>query len=771
MEHEGWNPFGEKVNMEGIDKDDFEFVLKRLIDALKPLLKEEAARTGSAKDLIKEAQKKPPDCKDEIALAKRLLAPLAVEKVAVRLIPPEMREQLGPVEKWPWCIRHILCCLIFGWLLYRSRSFEAAVYYLRYFWICVRGLFGEDLEGRPLTPEEEKDFEVLSRALARVYRPFLDEQIHATRRPEEIARKTAEGKIDCRCGGYGQVEMLDRFLSPDVIRALFGSRAMDELDKDPRFWFCRCWCLCSIRFGWCLARAKGLVDAFYCLVGYFHCMKACANPLTCELIAPNECIEENEIRTPSIFRGVEIVGTAAGSACGYYTLEWRKAGTSTWTSSGIHYPGIPAPTQGTCGVINGTLGYLETFPTVPAGPLEIRLCVHPGQPGIATRCCTISFQLRRNLVWIRGIEGIEAQTPPGVINPSAQLVDSTKEIRSFGTAIKILGSAWVGGCSGERIKRYTLSFHPGFVTDPNLPGFVQFWQVDYNTPMQIDSDLNKVFERELTNRWKPIVFCFPPPINCITVGNRLHGVRWSTRNPHSYPVDFSASPPVRWISTPLPSTNCQSGKYTIRLTVEDNIGNTWHDLQQVWFDNKDIYGKITRLADADPCQTLQLSKYAPPGANCKVPWPVQILGIAYDEYIEEGNTTRPSDNFGGFSLWIKKDGAPDPGVPLPIPGPAGGGFVGSSRVGDPGKRCPSAVPPAGPLPAETPGVLAIFDLRKLDELCNPSAPELTIKRGECCTYVLKLKVWDRSICPSLPNHRHEIYHNFPVFICNDLPVD
>ena len=48
----------------------------------------------------------------------------------------------------------------------------------------------------------------------------------------------------------------------------------------------------------------------------------------------------------------------------------------------------------------------------------------------------------------------------------------------------------VGGCDQRDVKRYTLSFHNGFVANPLLPGFVQFWQVDYLTPMQLDAGFN-----------------------------------------------------------------------------------------------------------------------------------------------------------------------------------------------------------------------------------------------------------------------------------------
>ncbi len=757
-----------QLEKEGVKREDFQFVLEQLLEAYRPILQEELERASSAQRLIKEAQEKPPSCEDEIALADRLFAPFAKEEVSLRLLSPQLREKLGPIDQWRWCHQHILCCLKFGWLLNRARTFRAAVYYLYRYWICIRRLFGNDPTGRPLTLDEKADFQTLSKALAGVYKPFLEGQLRNTEQADQVADDVAGGSLDCETGIAEAQLIFDRFLTPQLAPALFGKAVFEELHQHPSFWLCRCWCLCAANFGWCLAGAKNLLDVLRCLIDYFRCLLDCIRPLVCELTEPQGCVEEQEIQGTTIFRGVEIKGTATGAFCSHYILAWREAGSPTWRSDAIHYPGTPAPPQGSCGVVGGTLGYLETFPLVPAGPVEIRICVHSSQPGVSPQCCAIIFELRRNLVWIRGIEGIEAATPPGIFDPAAQLVDGSGEVRSFGTCLEIFGSAWVGGCAGTDIKRYTLSFHPGFVVNPLLPGFVQFWRVDYNTPMQIDADLNKVFERELTNRWRELKICFPPPFGCVTVGNSLQGVCWNTLAPQSFPVDFSTSPPPTWITSPLPITNCSSGKYTLRLTVEDTVGGIKYDLQQVWFDNKDIHGKISQIAGVAPCATINLSQFAVNGGDCSVPWTANIMGISYDEFIEEGNASVPSDNFGGYRLWIKKDGAPDPGEAVPVPGPVGGPFIGTTRVGDPGKRCTNAVPPPGPFPLETPGILSIFDLRRLDAVCNPAEPGLTLQRGECCTYVLKLHVWDKSICPSLSSDRHEIFHNFPIFVCNDL---
>src|SRR4029077_8948385 len=270
------------------------------------------------------------------------------------------------------------------------------------------------------------------------------------------------------------------------------------------------------------------------------------------------------------------------------------------------------------------------FPFVAPGLVEIRVCVFSTQGG-APECCMIQFELQRNLVWIRGIEGLEAADPPGLFDPTAPLVDGAGAVRSFGTALRIFGSASVGGCVGKEIKRYTLNYHPGFVVNPNLPGFAPntFWQVNYNTPLQIDAGLNRIFEDVLTSTWRE--WHFPPGL-CAPVSNWLQDAYWSTQVPQSFPIVPSeppCPPPASWNSIPLPLINCQSGRYTLRLTVEDTGGGIKHDLQQVWFDNKDIYGKIMQIFPVPPCSTINLSQFAIAGGDCSVAWPAQLHGIAY----------------------------------------------------------------------------------------------------------------------------------------------
>jgi hypothetical protein len=747
---------------EDINNENFQFVLKELLKAYKPVMEEDLHRVEDIELLKRELEKNPPSCEDEIRLADRLFQPFTREEIALRLIDPAVREQLGSIDKWRWCLSHLVCCLKFGWLLRRGRTFRSAVYYLYLYWRCARRAVGFDPTGRPLTKEERSDFRTLVKSLSEVYKPFLAAEMGVVDSSENAALDVVEGKVDCEEGMAEAGEIFEKFLTPAIAPALFGKEAFYSLSQNNSFWFCRCWCLCAIKFGWCLAGARNLLYVVLCLLAYMRCLRNCFQPLTCNLNAPKNCVEESLISSKAII-GVEIGGTAGGAFCSHYTLEWRKAGSAAWRSDGIRYLGAPEPSQGICGVISGTLGYLQTLPLVEPGPIEIRLCVFSSLTGVAAKCCTIAFTLQRSLACISGIEGFTAATPPGVFDPTAQIVNGDGDVLSFGTELKIFGSAWIGGCHLRDIKSYTLSYHSGFVTDPLLPGFVQFWQVDYIVPLQKDANMNKVFERELTNRWRELKICLPPPIGCIVLSNYLEGIRWSTEVPRSYPIVPSGLP--YWQSTPLPQTNCQSGKYTLRLKVEDESGNVVYRLRPVWFDNKRIYGDISQIAGVPVCEAIRLSKFA--GLDCKTEWPVQLMGIAYDQYIEEGNSSVPSDNFGGYTLRIKKEGGP--WFQIPIPGasiPAD--YVGSSRVGDPGERCANAVP-TGPSPlTEVDGILTVLDMRRLDAVCNPSEPALTLKRGECCTYIFELYVWDKSICPGIAGGCHYVYDHFSIYICNDL---
>jgi hypothetical protein len=761
----------------------FQSVLQALLDAYQPVLERQLHLAQNLKALEEQAAAVR-TCEAEFAEAEQLFGKFLNQELALRLIPEKNREQLGSIESWRWCFQHIRCCIIFGWLVCRGpRNFRAWAYYIYRYWICVRQALGTPVSNPP-TETELRDYRILVEALAKAWKPYLTDQLATVEFPEGVPDEVVSGEIDCFEGQADVCAIFDRMMTTEAAHALLGEHAFARAATSNSFWFCRCWCLCSICFGCCLARARSFIDVVWCLVYYFRCIANCFRPLTCELIAPTGCVIEQAFPKVGIFRGVEIKGTATGFDCDHYILQWRQNGIGPWQSTSIVYPGGAA--QGSCGVINGLLGYLSTFPLVGSGLVEIQLCVYSSEKGVAPCCTTIFFELQRNLVWISGIEGIDAATPPGVFDPTAQLVDGSGTVRSFGTALRVFGSAVVGGCSGTNIKRYTLSYQRGFTTT-TAGAWTQFWQVNYNTPFQIDTNLNYVFQHPLTAEWEEMDWAFinpfpPPLLVCSVVDDYLQDTYWNTQVPvGGYPVAFP-NPPVgcgeaptsTWGSTPLALPNCQSGRYTLRLTVEDTGGTITEDLQQAWFDNKNIYGHITQIGSIAPCATVDLSVFAVKNGDCTVPWPAPLNGLAYDEYIEEGNFTTPSDNFGGYSLSIMKAGGSWHSIPIPGPGspPWGGPFVGTSRVGDPGVRCPTADPPAGVIPPATDGILAMIDMRRLDAVCNtnPADADLVLQRGECCGFIVQLSVWDTSICPSLPYGRHQIDFPFPFCICNDLPV-
>ncbi len=774
------------------EDEDFRFALRELLAACQPLLEEDLRRAQAPDQLEAEEQAHPPNCEDEIALGERIFGKFLSEDVAMRLLPPEGRRLLGPIERWRWCLSHVRCCLIFGWLICRGcKTFRAAAYYVYRYWICVRQALDAPVH-TPLTEEERHDFQTLIQALAAAYRPYLTDQLASVEFSGGIPDEVLTGKIDCLEGEEDASAVFERFLSLETAPALLGREAFEKHREEPFFWFCRCWCLCAIRFGCCLARTRNFIDVLRCLRFYRDCLRDCFRPLTCEINRPamSDCAEEQFYPGPNVL-GIEIVGTALGAYCDHYTLEWKEpaAPDTTYTQAGIVYAS-PAPPAGpgACGKHNAPLGYLTTTATPIPDAVMLRLCVFGVEGAGAPVCCTVQFQIFRQRVWITAVEGVLVESPPGVLNPVSQL-KTAGQVRSFGTALEILGRAWVGKCAGREIKRYTLSYQAGFVLDPVAGAWTDFWHVDYLSPLQRKEIQTNEFD--LISYWLNQPICLPPPLDAICFPKDwLLPTRWqSGRNFPSQPIPAQSFPvdpqaPLQWTSAQLPLANCQSGRYTLRLDVEDTAGFHYYDLQQIWFDNKEIHGKISSFAGVDPCATVNVSQFAAHGGDCSVPWLADIRGIAYDELIEEGNTTIPSDNYalvdgtvqGGYLLWIKKDGAPDPGVPLHIPGPGappwGGPYgQGTKRVGDPGVRCATASPPpTGSVPPETPDSLAILDLRRLDAVCNPGEPALTLKRGECCGYVARLLVFDNSVCPSLPTGHHAIEHHFPFCICNDLPA-
>jgi hypothetical protein len=786
-----------------IHSEEFQFVLKALLAAYQPAVEQDLNRAKNPDQLTKEAESKPPSCEDEIALANQIFGKFFTEEVAVRMLPPEGRRQLGAVADWRWCLQHIRCCIIFGWLVCRGpRTFRAFSYYVYRYWICIRETLGKPVSSPP-TEEQRRDFSLLVDELAKAFKPYLTDQLATVEFPAGIPDEVINGKIDCREGLPEACAIFERLLTRDAAQALLGREAFDARSKDPAFWFCRCWCLCAICFGCCLARARTFVDVLWCLVYFFRCLRDCFQPLRCDLVAPAGCVEE----APGLVQGalaVEVRGTASGAFFDHYTLQWRKAqgqdcnDDTGWNNGGTNlfaYPG--GGSSGTVPVVNGTLGWLNTT-LLPADTYDIRVCVYSSIPNAARTCCCTQFALFKRLVWIDHVALARVQSPPGPFLGNTPLVDpnDNKTVVAVDCCVSVTGSAWVGDCQGRQLQCMDLRAAVGWQVGPedlinfpptlplyNIP-MLPFGPVCYTDPnpsveLQKRAQWNQLLESDLVAYWAQVTIDFlGSPITLWLVKGTCFD---SSSGLHLGIVDSSGCPDTHH--------RCRSGKYTILLDVTDTLNNHYYDTQQVWFDNKPITAEFDGLEGLPGCTDLHLTLsggFVPQGAPCNQCWPVNLLGIAYDEYIDESDLTPPSNNFDFYWLRITRQGGPSYMVPItpalcpPLFGPDP--LQGTRRVGDPGTRCEpvpavAGCPPPPAIPPKSTGVLTQLDLRIFDfdcaqTLAAPFAPPpgFALQRGTCCGYAFELYVQDNSWDDIGPGNCHNILTApWAVCICNDLP--
>ena len=733
------------------DNPEFQQVLEALVGVYRPILEEDLQRANDLQALAKEACQQEPDCEAEIAMAQRLFSRFADEKTTLALLPAQARELLGPTDNWRWCLLHIRCCIIFGWLLCRRpRSFRLSAYYLYRYWLCVREVLGTPVTPGKLSATERKDLDTLIGALAKAYRPYLSDQLATVDFTAGLPEAIDGGQVDCQEGEEEAAAVFERLLTVDTAQALLGAAAFKEHSAQPWFWFCRCWCLCAIRFGCCLARARSLVDVARCARSYWRCLRECFRPLQCALTGPDGCLAE-EVNAAIPAMVVPITGTAAGLGFSHYVLEWSLNG-AVWHAANFVYPPVPPGTtvQGSSPVVGGLLGYLNTT-LLNAGTYFVRVTVFGSNQ--STIPCQTVFSVFKKDVRILGIGGSTALDAPWT-DPGARLIDNLPALcgrpagtfeASFGTCLAVLGAASIGGCDDSlKIKRYTLDYKAGFEPDCTTPGWSNFWSVEFSTPAQYRAINMRTDTSVLTAYWTAdclVPVPFPP---------------WCLLNDPQALLS-----PSGWSSN---IGGCQlSGLYTIRLLVEDTLGGTYCDTQRVWLDNKPLSALI-RIDAVPQCADLFVSQFAQP-PDCSVPWSLPVSGIAYDEYIDEFlPLTRPNDNFDHYVVSVTKQGGP--AISIPVPGPGGTCYFGTSRVGDPGTRC------GVPTVPQMIGLLAMFDLRAIDPACKAFLPyfvpdDFATPRGACCVYTFSLTVYDRTGRPCGVNYAQA---SWPVKICNDLPT-
>lgn len=507
--------------------------------------------------------------------------------------------------------------------------------------------------------------------------------------------------------------------------------------------------------------------------------------LICKITSPTGCTEE-VINHDIGGLSVEVIGSAKGATFSHYTLEWRQVegqdcqDNSDWSSDGVVYPGGGG--TGGSPVTNGTLGWINTTTWNP-GSYEIRVCVYSYISGAQHKCCCIQFDLFKKLVWIERVAinpGAPVLTPPGPFDPDAPIVNGNPDgiVVPVGGCVTIEGSAWVGECNNRKIKCFDLRFAAGFLPGPEQPGFnpgayttsLLTGPVCYTPPDESGkrAPWNMVIGRELTTKLvKTQIDLFGTPVDV-----------WKLKD---YCFDSASKLP----ECPDVHHHCHSGKYTLLLEVEDTLGNMTYDTQHVWFDNKPIHVHFTGIGGLEKCSDMALSKFLPAGAPCTSSWPADLMGIVYDEYIDEADTTYPSDNFDYYRLYITKQGGPTYQVPIT---PDLINFsdpshpkLGRERVGDPGKRCEESISGCSPVvtyPTDpVSDILTKLDLRIFDEVCVGSTaspytppPGFALKRNTCCGYSFQIYARDKTWSDGWSGgYHHHWSPPWAVCICNDLP--
>lgn len=753
--------------------DDFHFVLGELLNAYKPVLSADLQRAESPDALIKDALANPPSCEDEFNQAFALFERFSSEEVAQRLLPVDVREQLGAVERWRWCLLHLRCCIVFGWLMCRGpRTFRGASYYLYRYWRCVREVLGAPVANPP-TAIERADFNQLVKALAEAYRPYLDDQLANVEFAEGLPDQVLSGQVDCFEDGDVNTRILERLLSTDTASALMGRELLAKHRADPFFWFCRCWALCAIRFGCCLARARNLRDVFRCLRAYRACLRRCQRPLHCALTAPMGCVQGfTDILPGRILEPVR--GDAEGTGFGHYVLEVRSPG-GTLLSGAVIYPNNltqpdVAAIQGNFSVSGGTLGWVDTRKcAVDAGTelltsttFALTLRVFSATGAELQPPCTGSFSLSVSEVYIKRVSSPWSVDYTDPAEPLRASDSAAAALSTIGGAMHVRGAANVYGCVGEKIREYTIWAIPDpTFSEPQPAPFTSVvpggdWRlvrhIEFNPmsiaqpsgpPINYTADqvrASNVLDGDptpsvLTNVWSARSECI-----CVHVDSTLLCTCWNV--PSLAPSAFdSGSLPQQ----DPPHQQGATGKFSFLLQVVDTAGNTYYDIQRAWVDNEPIQADIVGIGNQAPCSDMYTQ--TPEGVFKTV----DIRGYAWDQYIDRNDLTAPtSNNFDSYQVRFVKQGAVSPQVLL----------INSTNT----------VPArALALPAESlsTGTLTPWNLQVLDAASNPLGlpADQLLGPGEACVYIVILEAWDKTVVNESTVH-YSGWKLFPIKIIN-----
>jgi hypothetical protein len=757
----------------------FQWVLDAFLRAYRPVLEHELRVGQSAETLLEASREHPPTTDEEIRQARALFERFFTPDVATKLLPAEGQAAFGSPDQWEWCYRHILCCLVFGWLVCRGpRTFRGFAYYLYQYWICVRQALGEPVSDPP-TAEQKRDFAMLVRILSTAYGPSIRSQVRDLEYPIDIPKDIESGKIGRDIDANAAKGVFERLLSAESAPALLGKAAFAKYGNEPISRNCRCYCISALEFGCCLARTRTLVGAVECLEQFFVRNQRCFDPLIAEIDTPPACSTVTLVAACSNLTGIEILGAAAGGAFTNYTLTYSVGG-SPAINTAVVYPNCSAPPahpSESTPVTSGVLGYLNIGLLPPAtSQATVYLDVY-GAGGLHLQVSAV-FQFAVNSIAILDVGNVTTanwqdpfDTSPSIVKMVQNATDPAVE-QSIGGNIWVTGCAYTYGC-GNQMTQYQL-VQSGKVTFNSGTG-----KVILPLPVPAANPSGAagtpliapvVYDDTTAHPWSTSCLFWTTSNAFMSPGDLV--ARWTTETCGFFPFQYTA--PVitsnqTWASGP-------SGRYIVFLEVDQApivsphtpVTAAGEDWVVVWIDNYTPVAQITQIGGVIGCGNLNLSAFyqtGPGGVNQLCP----VIGVAWDAPIDANAAQQvPNDNFDSYALTYQKNGVVPP-QPFLAADYAPNGVAGTPTVRVPNLWQAAAPNPA--IPAQT-STLALWDIiTALDAggpVVNPSKP-WQLPRGQQCAYVLSISASDTTLIDNAAGTNSIGPVVYGITIVNDIP--
>jgi hypothetical protein len=752
-----------------VSNPDFKHVLDSLLDAYRPILEQELRAAQSASSLLEASQAAPPTCADEIATARQIFHTFFTPEVATRLLPVEGQKAFGNVDQWEWCYRHILCCIVFGWLVCRGpRTFRGFAYYLYEYWLCVRQAIGEPVS-KPPTIAEKRDFGNLVRLLAAAYAPSVKSELKDLEYPIDLPQEIEFGKLDCADDDNAAASVFERLLASESAAALFGANSVVAGGGNPISRNCRCYCVSALEFGCCLARCYTLREVVACLEAFFLRNRRCFNPLVAEIDAPPACSSLTFVPACSDLAGIEISGTAAGAAFASYALSYSLGGPTINTA--VVYPDCttpPANPSSSTSVSGGILGYLN-IDLLPPNTTQVTVYLDVYGSGGLHLQQSATYQFAINDIAITAVATVAAGLAKDPFNSAPTIVKLLPNPGnpgfelSIGGAVSVTGSAYADGCGSQMTQYQLAAFGPIVGAEPipaPTPSPTALGGSPIITPV--------VYDGTAAHPWQSQCAFGPATPNVILNGDLV--ASWSSET-----CVTSLLPPVSYAIPQISSnenwTTPASGRYLVFLEVDEAPiappGSpqvaAGDDQVVVWIDNYPVVAALNQIGNLIGCGDLYLSQYVGTTAVIK--------GVAWDYPIDINSAQMaPNDNFGAYSLSYQKAG----GTPQPFlasdytPNGAAAGTPPTARV-------PSLWQATAPNPATQAGILASWNIVAALDGGNPPDPNnpcvaanpWQIPRGCHCAYVIQLTVNDNTWVGN-GGDDHNATVLFPINVINDI---